>query len=266
MVDTLLRVRSHMVKNLGRFFVVGVYAFLYMPIIILIIFSFNKAPFPSRWTGFTWQWYHELARTTHLWEAVMNSMFIAVCATVLSLIFSVFFIFFLAQSRRFERVATFFYVNTVVPEIVFAVGLLGLFSFLGVPLGRVTLVVAHTILGMGYAIPNLFARLSELDNRLTEASYDLGASAIETFRFVTFPLLRSSVIATGLFVFMISFDDFVLAYFCSGSTTQTLPLYLLSLMRAEVSPTVNALSAVLLMFSGSLVMVFYSYNSRAKLF
>jgi ABC-type spermidine/putrescine transport system permease subunit II len=121
-------------------------------------------------------------------------------------------------------------------------------------------------LGLGFVVPLVYARFLELDPTLTEASLALGATPIQTFFKVTLPLLTPSLIATSLLVFIISFDDFILSYFCAGSSSQTLSLYILSMLRSGVSPVVNALSAVLLFLSSLLVFVFFSLKTRVRIF
>ncbi len=255
---------------MGRFaklFIVALtYLFLYVPIVVLLVFSFNTEAFPSPWKGFTLTWYYELFHSTHLWNAFLNSLIVAVSATTLSVIIGVLLIFYAAQGGKTGKFLSLFYGNLVIPETVLAVGLLGFFTLIAVPLGLTTLVVAHTVLGLGFVVPMTYARFLELDPRLTEASLVLGANPLQTFFKVTLPLLRPSLIATALLVFIISFDDFILSYFVAGSSAQTLSLYILSMLRSGVSPVVNALSALLLFLSSLLVFFFFSLKSRTRIF
>ncbi len=131
-----------------------------------------------------------------------------------------------------------------------------MFVMLGVPCGLITLIIAHTILGLGFVIPVVSARLQELDGRLLEASYDLGATKFQTFRYIVLPFLSPSLIASALLVFILSLDDFILSFFCSGPATQTLPVYLFALIRAGASPMVNVISTLMLMVSATVVAIF----------
>lgn len=246
--------------------VIATYLFLYIPIIILVVFSFNKAPFPSPWVGFTTMWYHELYHSSHLWHAFINSLIVATSSMILSLLLGILLTLYSVQGAQIDRLLTFFYGTLVVPEVVLAVGLLSFFTFFNIPLGLPTLIVAHTVLGLGFVIPIVYSRFLELDRNLIEASLDLGATTRQTFFKITLPLLRPALIAASLLVFIISFDDFVLSYFCAGSTAQTLSLYLLSMLRAGVSPVINALSTLLLVFSSLLVLIFCSMNIRTRIF
>lgn len=258
--------RSQAAKISNLIFIAATYLFLYVPIVVLLVFSFNTEGFPSPWQGFTWKWYQELFEATHLWNAFFNSLIVAIFSTLISLTMGIFLIFYAAQGGRIGKFLTLFYGNLVIPETVLAVSLLGFFSLISVPLGLMTLILAHTVLGLGFVIPIIYARFLELDNRITEASLVLGATPIQTFFKVTLPLLRPSLIATGVLVFIVSFDDFILSYFCAGSSAQTLSLYILSMLRSGISPIVNALSAVLLVLSSLLVFVIFSLKTRTRIF
>ena len=250
---------------LGTFsFVSFVYLFLYVPLIVLLVFSFNTEGFPSPWKGFTMKWYYELFNATYLWDSFLNSLIVAICSTAISLTMGVCLIFYSAQGGRIGNFLMLFYGNLVIPETVLAVGLLGFFTLVSIPLGLPTLILAHSVLGLGFVIPIVYARFNELDYRMTEASLVLGATPIQTFFKVTLPLLRPSLVVSGLLIFVISFDDFVLSYFCAGSTSQTLSLYILSMLRSGISPIVNALTAVMLLLSSLLVLLFFSFSSKTR--
>lgn len=245
--------------------VMATYLFLYIPLIVLALFSFNKDAFPAPWGGFTLHWYYELWESTYLWEAFSTSLIIAVSATFLSLAMGIMLLYAFMQSTRARRVMQIFYVNLVIPEIVLAVGLLSLFSYLRIELGMRTLIVAHTVLGLGYVIPVIYQKFCSIESQLIDASLDLGATQAQTFFRIVLPLLRPSLYAAALLVFVISFDDFVLSYFCSGSSAQTLSLYIESMLRTGISPVVNALSTLLLAVSSTLVLLFCYYNARSKI-
>lgn len=261
-----MKQQSSLAKISSLLSIAGVYLFLYVPLIILLVFSFNTAAFPSPWQGFTWKWYVELFQTEQLWQAFLNSLIVALSSTSLSLLMGVFLIFYCSQGGRIRTFLMLFYGNLIIPETVLAIGLLGLFTLIKVSLGLGTLIIAHTVLGLGFIIPIIYARFLELDSRMTEASLVLGATPIQTFLRVILPLLRPSLIATGLLVFILSFDDFILSYFCAGSNSQTLSLYILSMLRSGISPIVNALSAILLTLSSFLVFLFFSIKARTKIF
>lgn len=247
-------------------FVACVYLFLYIPIFILVIFSFNSAQFPSPWVGFSLHWYRELFSSWDIWHAFFNSIFISLTATALSLLMGLGLVYYSSINGEFKKLLGLFYVNSIVPEVVLAVGLLTLFSFFSISLGFVSLIIAHTVLALGYVVPLIYTRYNDLDKRVMEASSDLGATPTQTFFKIVLPLLMPALTGAGLLVFILSFDDFILSFFCAGSEAQTLSLYIYSMIRTGVSPVVNALSTILLAFSSLLVIILCSLNVRSKLF
>ena len=252
--------------NFGGFFIVmASYLFLYLPILILIVFSFNTKSFPSPWDQFTFKWYQELFNSRALWCSFTNSLIVACVSTSLSLLMGIFLIFFRAQGGRVQKALPLFYGNLMIPETMLAISLLSYFTLFKIELGMPTLIVAHTVLGLGFVIPILYTRYLQLDNHLTEASEVLGASPFQTFIKITLPLLRPTLLAAGLLIFILSFDDFILSYFCAGTSVQTLSLYLLSMLRSGISPIVNALSTILLLLSAILVMLFFSPKIRSRI-
>jgi spermidine/putrescine transport system permease protein len=238
-----------------RFFVAMVYLFLYIPIVVLIVFSFNAGLYSIDWLGFSTKWYSAVLSSPEVGNALFNSLVVAFFSVLLSVTLGACYVFY-GPHLKLNQLAFLFYLSLAVPEIVLAAGLLSMFVMLGVSCGLVTLVVAHTILGLGYVIPVVGARLQELDSRLLEASYDLGATRFQTFRYIVLPFLAPSLIASALLVFILSLDDFVLSFFCSGPSTQTLPVYLFALIRAGASPMVNVISTIMLVVSAAVVALF----------
>lgn len=242
------------------------YFFLYVPIFVLVIYSFNNAAFPAPWSGFSLMWYKELFHNLALWKAFYNSFVVASSATLLSIFMSLGLIYYHVMGGQVKGLLTLFYTNIIIPEIVLAVGLISFLTFLAIPLGLITLIVAHTVLGLGYVVPLVYARFINLDPRLIEASLDLGATPTQTFFKVIAPMLAPSLIAAGLLIFIISFDDFVLSFFVAGSESQTLSLYIYSMIKTGVTPVINALSTFLLALSSLLVLFFTSLNVKSKIF
>ncbi len=244
-------------------FVGAMYLFLYTPIIVLVVFSFNKSVSLFRWSGFSLKWYSQAWQDSAMWVALRNSLIVSCSAVVLSLVMGLLLVYY---GRTFLKNMYFiFYGALIVPEIVLAVGLLSLFSFLSVPLGFTTLIAGHTILGLSYTVPILYARFNELEYHLTEASLDLGATVGQTFYKVILPLLSPAMIASGLLVFIVSLDDFIIAFFSASPSTQTLPLYIFNVIRSGASQMISALSVILL-FAGSLLILLLSSLKLKKLF
>jgi spermidine/putrescine transport system permease protein len=242
-----------------------VYAFLYIPIVVLVVFSFNHGVFPVHWQGFTLKWYRELAHSSVIIQAWINSLIVAVSSVVLSVGMSL----GLMYLGMFVRVGFFVrmsYLILIAPEIVLAVGLLGVLSFFAIPLGFGTLIVGHSLLGLGFAIPILFDRFSEMEPNAVEASLDLGASRWQTFRRIVIPQLLPAIAGASLLVFVLSFDDFLISFFCSGGSVQTLSLYIFAMIRSGVSPVINALSTVIIVISSLLVFMFSLLRVRSRVF
>ncbi len=242
-------------------FVGMMYLFLYLPITVLIVYSFNDNAFTYHWKGFTTRWYYELFNSVEAWDALQNSLMVAGTSVVLSLAMGSLLVFF-GVKKYVQQALPFFYGSLAMPEIVLAVGMLTFFSFFSVPLGLTSLIAGHTLIGLGYVVPIIYARFAELDVSLLEASYDLGASQMQTFFSVVLPLITPALIASGLLVFIISFDDFIISFFCAGASAQTLPLYIFAMIRAGETPVVNALSTLLLVGSSFLVLIFSSLQIK----
>ena len=241
--------------------VAATYLFLYIPIIVLVVFSFNKIAFPYRWEGFSLQWYQELFASADIWQAVQNSLIVGVSSVFLSLLLALLFVIWCSE-KDIDGLMGIFYPNLVVPEIVLAVGLLSFFVFFNIPFGLHTLIVGHTLLGLGYAVPIILNRFHSLDQRIIEASLDLGATYRQTFFKVTLPMLYPALLAAGILVFILSLDDFLIAFFCSGTSSQTLSLYIFAMIRSGVSPVVNALATLMMVVSSLLVIAFCAVKAK----
>jgi len=229
------------------------YLFLYIPIIVLILSSFNKNAFTYQWTGFTTEWYYELLESSEVWDALHNSLLVAGCSVVLSVSMGAFLVFY---SKQMHRLLILFYGSLAMPEIVLAVGMLSFFAFTQVPLGITALIAGHTLLGLGYVVPIIYVRFNELNTELIEASLDLGATQTQTFFMVVLPWLMPALFAASLLVFIISLDDFVISFFCTSAASQTLPLYIFSMIRVGETSLVSALSTLLLVVSSLFVLLF----------
>ncbi len=242
-------------------FVALFFIFLYVPIAVLVVFSLSSSSVAYEWGGFSLRWYVQLFASRQAWLALRDSLIVALSSVFLSITMAAFLVCY--SPDRFRRFFALFYGALLVPEVIVAVGLLGFFSLLHVPLGYTTLIAGHTLLGLGYAVPTINARYAELEKHLSEASLDLGATHLQTFGKIILPLLTPSLVASSLLIFVVSLDDFLIAFFCAGAQVQTLPLYIFSAVRAGGSPMVNALSVVLLGF-GSFIIVLMAFMQTRK--
>jgi len=242
-------------KFIHPLFVCFAYLFLYMPILILAIFSFNDSVIPGKWVGFSLRWYQELFKNPDVLAAFKTSIIVAACSTGLSVILGTCFVIAHTWSSRINSLTNLFYANIILPEIILGIGILSIFTLCNIPIGYPSLITGHTLLGLGFVVPIVNARYQELDPILTEVSLDLGANYLQTFRKVLLPLLMPSLIASSLLVFTLSLDDFLISFFCSGPTVQTLAVYVYSTARSGINPTINAISAILLAVSSLVVLL-----------
>ena len=235
--------------------VTGVYLFLHIPILALVVFSFNESKFSTEWTGFTLHWYERLLERQDILDGLKSSVFVAVSSTIISTILGT--LFALALGRHVFRgrraVEAFLYVPLVTPEIVVGISLLILFVMLKVPLGLMTVIVAHVAFNISYVVVVVLARLAGMDSNLEEAAMILGADELTTFRRITVPILWPGIVSGAMLAFTMSFDDYVITSFVTGTGTSTLPIVVYGMVRKNIEPSINAISTVVLVVTTVLV-------------
>lgn len=225
-----------------------VYLFLYAPIAVLAVFSFNASRQTASWEGATLAWYGQATRDALLGRAVGNSLAVAAIATAAATALGTAAALGLARARAGARRLTWalLLLPVVIPEVVLGAALLSFFGALGLRLSLATVVAAHVVFSVSYAAFVVAARLAGLDPALTEAAADLGAGPWETFRRVTLPLALPGILAAALLVFTLSIDDYVVTSFVAGVGSTTLPLHIYSMLKVGVTPEINAISTLLL--------------------
>lgn len=244
--------RQTKVKGKKRFSVVFctlVYAFLFMPILVIVVNSFNATttkPYMS-WKGFTLDWYSKLWDNGSLLEAFGNTMIIALISTVLATIIGTLAAIGMYKYRFRGRkvIDALLYIPVVIPEIVLGIALLTIFAKVNIPRGMITLILAHVTFCIPFVIFNVRARLSGYDNSIEEASMDLGANRLVTFFEITLPILAPGILGGALLAFTLSIDDVIISYFVYGQT-KTYPLKVMESVKSGVAPDVNALSTLIL--------------------
>lgn len=241
-----------------------VYLFLYAPIAIVVLYSFNNQRLAVSWSGFTLQWYQQLFQDDALLQAFKNSMGVATIAVIASAIMGTMAAvgisrFKFAGASLFRGLTM---LPVIVPEIAMAVSALTLFVAVGVKLSLATIIVSHIVFCVAYITLVVMGRLQGLDPRLEEAAQDLGAPPVTAFFKVTLPLLMPGIVSGALLAFVLSLDDFVITQFTAGVGDTTLPLWIYSSVKFGVSPEINALST--LMISVTAVIIFVSELVRAK--
>ena len=233
------------------------YLFLYLPICVLVAFSFNTSRFSVEWQQFTLKWYVKLIQDPLVLDALYNSIIVAVAAMILSTVIGTLTAYGLYR-YRFTGKTVFdgiLFLPIVTPEIVVGISLVVFFVAIKVNLGLVTIIIAHTAFDIPFVMLIVRARLQGMDRALEEAAMDLGADEWTTFFKVTIPQLKPGIIAAALLAFTLSFDDFVITFFVAGVGSTTLPLKIYSMVRLGVSPKINALSALIVLFSIILITV-----------
>ena len=234
----------------------AVYAFLYLPLAVVVIFSFNDSLLNAEWVGFTTRWYGQLFENTEMLRAAANSLFIALGAATLATVLGSMAGIALQRWRSgFLRALPFLVLAPVaMPEILLGVSLLLFFrQVLDLTLGLVSILVAHITFSIGFVAIIVRVRLAGLDESLFEAARDLGASPWQTFRWVTLPLILPGILAGFLMSFTLSIDDFVITFFVAGVGVTTLPLQIYSMIKVAVSPEVNAVSTLLMALTLTLI-------------
>jgi len=228
-----------------------VFMFLYIPIMVLIAFSFNQSKLNVVWTGFTFKWYQSLLHNVGILEAVKNSFIIAIISTVLSVIIGTLAAIgmYRYKFKGKRLVDTILYVPLVIPEIVMGISLLAFFSIVKIPLGRVSLIIAHVTFCIAYVVAVVKTRLDGFDRSVEEVAMDLGATPLKTFFHVTLPIIMPGVIAGGLLAFTLSLDDVIISFFVAGPGSVTLPLKVFSMVKFGVTPEINALSTLIILLT-----------------
>jgi len=225
------------------------FAFLYLPILILIIYSFNESRLVTVWAGFSTKWYGELFRNEAMLDAAWVTFRVALMSATLATVLGTMAAYVLVRAGRFRGRLLFsgmVYAPLVMPEVITGLSLLLLFISLDIDRGLTTVVLAHTTFAMCYVAVVVSSRLVSFDRSLEEAALDLGASPLDTFFSVTLPIIAPSVIAGWLLAFTLSLDDLVIASFNTGPGATTLPIKIYSAVRLGVSPEINALSTILI--------------------
>lgn len=262
MTTTILPNRNAIRKTFNQraltWLAVGMFLFLYLPIVVLIVYSFNDNRFATVWSGFSTRWYGEVFRDEAVRSALGVSLWLAIWSTVISTVLGTLTAIAMERFRFWGKVTydAILYLPIIIPDIVMALSTLLFFVIVGVALSRYTILIAHVAFNISFVAIVVRARLADLDVALEEAAADLGANPWETFRRVTIPLLAPGIIAGALLAFTLSLDDFVITFFMAGPGSTTLPILIFSKIRFGPSPEVNVIST--LMFLGSTLLVIVS--------
>lgn len=242
-----------------------VFAFLYLPIGIVVAYAFNGGRQTLNWEGFSTRWFGAALRDDTIMDALKNSVVVAAGNALVACLLGTMLALVLPRLRTGLRVPidALVTMTLVTPEIVFGIAALVFFSHVGIALGLKTILIAHVVFNASVVALIVRARVVGMGQSYEEASYDLGAGPLSTFRQVTLPRLAPAILAGGLLAFTFSFDDFYTSFFVSGAGTSTLPLFIFSSLRFGVSPIVNATAALILVLTVSAIVLAYLVLRRS---
>ncbi len=231
------------------------YGFLYGPILVLMVLSFNRAGLPTVWTGFSLEWYVTLADSPAILAAALNTIIVAVVSTVIATTLGTLLALGVERRRQSNAVDALLFAPMIIPDIVLAIALLSFFTLLEVTLGLHSIILSHVVFNIAFVCAVVRTRLKHFDYAIIEASIDLGADRFTTFRRVTLPVIFPGVLAGALLAFTLSFDEFIIAFFTAGAgaSSTTLPMRIYSMIRFGVTPEINAMATIIMLISFTLV-------------
>lgn len=236
-----------MSKKLSKIYLGLMLVFLYLPILVLIVFSFNNSKLRGVWAGFTLHWYSDLFSDPIILQSFYNTILVAVIATILSTILGTLSAVGINQYRRKTKNALLNvnYLPVLNPDIVTAVALMSLYGFLRMEQGLLTMILSHVVFCMPYVILSVLPKLNQLNNNVLEAAYDLGASPSYALHHVILPQIRPGILAGALMAFTLSIDDFIISFFTTGQGVSNLSITLYSMAKTGINPSMNAISTIL---------------------
>lgn len=244
--------------KLPNIYLTVIFVMMYLPILLVIIYSFNQSKISSVWDGFSLKWYRELFADKSMFTALINSIILAFSSSVLAAIIGTLGAIGMSKTN-FKANGIIGYISTLpimIPEIILGMVFLVFFSLIGIPFGMTSLILAHTTFCVPYVFMLVKARLVGLDKSYVEAARDLGASELRAFKDITIPLISPAILSGMLLSFAMSFDDVIISIFVTGASTNTLPIKIYTQLKTGVSPKINALCT--LMFIATVLIVVLS--------
>lgn len=240
------------------------YLYIYVPIVILVIFSFNNQKLNIRWVGFTLHWYDVLFRDNQVRLATQNTLIVAVVSTLVATIIGTLAALAMQRYRfpGYSASEAAMYIPIVIPEVVMGISLLVFFVLVNIKLGLLTIILSHIAFNIPFVALVVRARLHGYDTAIDEAAMDLGANEMTTFRRVTLPTIMPGILAGAMLALTLSLDDYVITYFTAGPGSTTLPLRVFSMVRFMVTPEVNALSTLWVLIVFGILLIGQIAQSR----
>lgn len=234
-------------KYLSKIYLFLMYAFLYLPIFLLILFSFNDSRYSGKWNGFTLEWYHQLFADSSIMDSLYTTFIVAIIAAVISTFIGTIAAIgiFHMKPKLKNIVINLSYIPMINPDIVIGVSLLSLFALANLQMGYMTLILAHITFNIPYVIFAVLPKLMQLNPNIEEAAMDLGATPMQAFFKVILPELMPGIVTGALLAFTLSLDDFIVSFFTTGSGVSTLSIKVYSMTKRGISPKINALSSLM---------------------
>lgn len=250
-----------MVKKLKRFYLFLVFAFLYAPIVFLMVFSFNDSRLKSSWNGFTLKWYQELFQNSEILSSFYNSLLVAVLATIVAIILGTLAAIGIYYMKNWKKniALNVNYIPVLNPDIVTAISLMILYKVLSMETGFLTVLISHIMFTTPYVVLAVLPKLKQMSKSLPEAAMDLGATPMYTLRKIILPEISSGIFSGAILAFTLSLDDFVVSYFTTGNGFTTLSVTIFGMAKKGINPAINALST--LMFLGILILLLIVYRT-----
>nr|MBQ4319812.1 ABC transporter permease [Clostridia bacterium] len=251
----------------NKIYLIVVFAFLYIPILVLIVNSFNASKSRTVWTGFTLDWYRKLFSNETILTSLLNTLIVAAIASIFATIIGTVAALGIYNMKKLSRtvIMNVTYLPLLNPEIVTGVSLMLLFVSLNMNFGLTTLVLSHITFCVPYVILNVMPKLRQMDRNLIDAAMDLGCNSVQAFTKVVIPEIMPGIITGFLMSLTYSIDDFVISYFTYGPSSQTLSITIFSMTRRKVSPEINALSAIIFVVVLAVLLIMnYGKSGKAK--
>lgn len=242
------------------------YTFLYVPILVLMALSFNRAGLPTVWTGFSLEWYGKLFQSGPIIQAARNTLIVAVVSTILATVIGTLLAVGVETRRNSPALDAILFAPMIIPDIVLAIALLSFYTTLNMTLGLHSIILSHVVFNIAFVVAVVRTRMRHFDHSILEASADLGASEFTTFRRVLLPAIAPGVIAGALLSFTLSIDEFIIAFFTAGAgqSSTTLPMQIYAMIRFGVTPEINAMATIVMLVSFALV--FFAQRADKEMF
>ncbi len=262
----MIKKHNKLTKLLTMVFLTLIYIFLYLPIVVIIFFSFNTSKLNIVFQGFTLQWYGVMLQNTGLMSSLKNTVIVAISTVVISVIIGT-----LAAigMYRYEFkgkgiVDSFLYIPIVIPEIVMGISLLAFYHILNLSLGLLTLIIAHVTFAMPFVVVTVRSRIAGYDMSVEEAAMDLGATRLHTLLRVTLPIIAPGILSGAMLALTLSLDDVIVSFFTTGIDSVTLPIYIFNKVKTGVSPDVNALITVIIIVTLLILLLMRTYEAKSQ--